>query len=56
MAINAEQVRGWIAELQVTASMNNNPILRHIANTLDEGVVTGRIYINEPNNEGKVNE
>jgi hypothetical protein len=56
MAINAETVRGWIAELEVIASMNNNPILRHIANTLDEGVVTGRIYINEPNNEGKVNE
>lgn len=61
MAINAEKVRGWIAELQVIASMNNNPILRDIADTLDEGVVTGRIYIygyplNEPNNEGKVNE
>jgi len=53
MAINAEQVRGWIAELQVIASMNNNPILRDIADTLDEGVVSGRIYIEEPINEGK---
>jgi len=52
MAINSEKVRGWIAELQVVASMNNNPILRDIADTLDEGVITGRIYIEETTNEG----
>jgi hypothetical protein len=52
MAINAEKVRGWIAELQVIASMNNNPVIRDIANTLDEGIISGVIYIEETTNEG----
>lgn len=52
MTINAEKARGWIAELQVIASMNNNPVLRDIADALDEGVVSGRLYFEETTNEG----
>ena len=47
MTITVSQVEGWVVELTVLASIHNSPLLRDIANALDEGAVTGRIYIND---------
>ena len=34
-------------DLDVLASLHNSPLLREIADALNEGAVTGRIYINQ---------
>lgn len=47
MPLTVSQVTNWITELEVVASISNSPLLREIANALDEGLVTGRIYIND---------
>ena len=47
MAITVSQVEGWVVELTVMASFHNSPLLREIADALNEGAVTGRIYIYE---------
>lgn len=47
MSLTVSQVTNWITELEVVASISNSPLLREIANALDEGLVTGRIYIND---------
>lgn len=50
------QVAMWVTELDVMASFHNSPILREIANALDEGLITGRIYIDEQTTGNKERE
>ena len=47
MALTFSQVNMWVMELDVLASLHNSPLLREIADALNEGAVTGRIYINQ---------
>jgi len=47
VTLTVNQVEGWVVELTVLASIHNSPLLREIADTLNEGAVTGRIYINQ---------
>lgn len=47
MALTVGQVNMWVVELDVLASLHNSPLLREIADALNEGAVTGRIYINQ---------
>jgi len=47
VALTVNEVEGWVVELTVLASIHNSPLLRDITNALEEGLTTGRIYIND---------
>lgn len=47
MAIEGDKAQIWIEELFAMASIANNPILREIADAIEEGVITGRLYFNQ---------
>jgi hypothetical protein len=47
MAIEGDKAQIWIEELFVMASIANNPILREVADAIEEGVTTGRLYFNQ---------
>jgi hypothetical protein len=55
MAIEGDKAQVWINELFAMASIANNPILREVADAIEEGVTTGRLYFN-PLEEGISNE
>lgn len=55
MAIEGDKAKEWIEELFAMASIANNPILREVADAIEEGVTTGRLYFNQPT-EGAINE
>jgi hypothetical protein len=48
MAIEGDKAQVWIEELFAMASIANNPILREVADAIEEGVITGRLYFNQP--------
>lgn len=47
MAIEGDKAQVWIEELFAMASIANNPILREVADAIEEGVTTGRLYFNQ---------
>jgi hypothetical protein len=47
MAIEGDKAQIWIEELFAMASIANNPILREVADAIEEGVTTGRLYFNQ---------
>ena len=47
MAIEGNKAQIWIEELYIMASIANNPILREVADAIEEGVTTGRLYFNQ---------
>jgi hypothetical protein len=56
VALDINTTRDWIVELTVLASIHNSPVLREVANALDEGITTGRLYFEFNNLERDTNE
>jgi len=48
MAIQGNKAHVWIEELYAMASIANNSILREVADAIEEGVTTGRLYFTQP--------
>ena len=55
MTISTDKAQIWVEELFAMASIANNSILREVADAIEEGMVTGRLYFN-PTEEGIENE
>jgi hypothetical protein len=47
MAIDSNKAQIWIDELFAMASIANNPILREVADAIEEGATTGRLYFTQ---------